>query len=196
MSTRPSAFRGRIDLAPFTSKGARPLLLLLALTAAGCGYSATRLLPAYYQTIYVEAFDNKIPITEEFSERVGYITNIPEIEEKVTRGVIDRFLFDGNLRVTNKPETADLVLTGQLRDFYRQAIRKQDDSTVEEYRLNLTASVTLRDKEGKLLLEEPNLVADSTYFLSGALSKTETASVDELVADFSRRIVEWVIEYW
>ena len=166
------------------------------LCLAGCGYSASRLLPAYYQTIYIEAFDNKIPITEEFSERVGYISNVPQLEENVTQGVIDRFLFDGNLRVTNKPETADLILTGELRDFYRQPIRRQDDSTVEEYRLNLTASMTLRDKQGKLLLEEPNMVADATYFLSGSLSKTETAAVDELITDFSRRVVEWVIEYW
>ncbi len=169
---------------------------LCLLFLAGCGYSASRLLPAYYQTIYVEALDNKIPITEEFSERVGYISNVPQLEEKVTQGVIDRFLFDGNLRVTNKPETADLILTGELRDFHRQPIRRLDNSTVEEYRLNLTASMTLRDKAGKLLLEEPNLVADSTYFLSGSLARTETAAVDDLITDFSRRAVEWVIEYW
>lgn len=174
----------------------RPLLALLALTLAGCGYSASRLLPAQYRTIYVEAFDNKIPITREFDEKAGYITNIPQLEEKTTQGVIDRFLFDGNLRVTNEPATADLLLTGELRDFYRQPLRRTDDSTVEEYRLNLTASVRLRDREGKVILEEPNLVADSTYFLSGALSRTETAAVDDLVTDFSRRVVEWVIEYW
>ena len=171
-------------------------LALCLLLCAGCGYSASRLLPAYYQTIYIEAFDNKIPITQELDERAGYITNIPQLEEKVTQGVIDRFLFDGNLRVTNKPETADLLLTGELRDFYRQPVRRQDDKTVEEYRLNLTASVWLRDKQGKLLLEEPNLVADTTYFLSGSRATTETAAVDDLVTDFSRRVVEWVIEYW
>jgi len=172
------------------------LALLCALSLGGCGYSASRLLPAEYRTIYVEGFDNKIPITREFDERVGYITNIPQLEENVTRGVIDRFLFDGNLRVTNQPAMADLVLTGELRDFYRQPLRRRDDSTVEEYRLNLTASVRLRDREGKTILEEPNLVADSTYFLSGSLARTETAAVDDLVTDFSRRIVEWVIEYW
>ena len=169
---------------------------LLAFSLSGCGYSASRLLPAEYRTIYVEAFDNKIPITQEFDERAGYITNIPQLEEKVTQGVIDRFLFDGNLRVTNKPETADLVLTGELRDFYRQPLRRQADSTIEEYRLNLTAAVRLRDREGKTVLEDPNFVADSTYFLSGALARTETAAVDDLVTDFSRRVVEWVIEYW
>ena len=162
---------------------------------AGCGYTATRILPSYYRTIYVESFQNAIPITQETSER-GFITNYPELEEKVTQGVINRFLFDGNLRIINKPDQADLVLTGKILDFYRQPIRRENDDTVQEYRLNLSASVTLRDKQGKLLLEEPTLVGDTTYSLTGASAKSEVAAVDDLITDFSRRIVEWVIEYW
>ena len=161
-----------------------------------CGYTATRILPTQYRTIYVEPLQNKIPITEEIGERAGFITNFPEIEERVTREVINRFLIDGNLRISNKPAGADLVLTGSLLDFYRQALRRQDDNTVEEYRLNLTVALTLRDKKGKLLLEEPALIGDSTYFVSGPSSKTESVAVDDLVTDFSRRVVEWVIEYW
>ncbi len=161
-----------------------------------CGYTATRILPTQYRTIYVEPLQNKIPITEEIGERAGFITNFPEIEERVTREVINRFLIDGNLRIANKPEGADLALTGSLLDFYRQALRRRDDNTVEEYRLNLTVALTLRDKEGKLLLEEPALIGDSTYFVSGPSTKTESLAVDDLVTDFSRRVVEWVIEYW
>ena len=168
----------------------------MTFSLSGCGYSATRLLPSYYQKIHVEPFKNRIPITQEFSERVGYITNLPQLEEKVTRGVIDRFLFDGNLRVTSKPEEADLILSGELKDFYRQPIRRLNDKTVEEYRLNLTASITLRDKEGKVLLEEQDLVADTTFFAAGAAARGEASAVEELITDFSRRIVEWVIEYW
>lgn len=169
----------------------------LAFCLSSCGYTATRILPAYYRTIYVESFQNRIPIAEEIGERVGFVSNFPEIEERVTKEVINRFLFDGNLRVTNQPDKADLILTGNLMDFYRQALRrKDDDSTVEEYRLNLTASVVLRDKEGKLLLEQSALVGDSTYFVTGSTAKTESAAVNELVTDFSRRVVEWVIEYW
>ncbi len=171
-------------------------LLLCAALLSSCGYTATRLLPSTYRTIYVEPFQNRIPITEEVSERVGFITNVPELEEKVTRGVIDRFLFDGNLRVSNRPEQADLILKGELLDFYRQAVRRLDDETVEEYRLNLSAAVALRNRAGKVLLEDRGLVADTTYFVTGASAKSESAAVDELVTDFSRRIVEWVIEYW
>jgi hypothetical protein len=162
----------------------------------GCGYSASRLLPASYQTIYIEPFQNNIPITQEATERTGFFSNIPRLEETVTRGVIDRFLFDGNLRVVNDPEKADLKLTGSLRDFYRQPLRRQDNDTVEEYRLNLSASVALRDRAGKLLLEEPNLIADVAYFVTGSLAKPESTAVNNLVTDFARRIVEWVIEYW
>ena len=173
------------------------LVTVSCLLLSSCGYTATRILPAYYRTIYVESFQNRIPIAEEIGERVGFVSNFPEIEERVTREVINRFLFDGNLRVTNQPDKADLVLTGNLLDFYRQPLRrKDDDSTVEEYRLNLTASVTLRDRKGKLLLEQPALIGDSTYFVTGPTARTETAAVDELVTDFSRRVVEWVIEYW
>ena len=169
----------------------------LSLLASSCGYTATRILPSYYRTIYVESFQNRIPIAEDISERTGFISNYPEIEERVTKEVINRFLFDGNLRVTNQPDKADLVLTGYLTDFYRQPIRRKDeDATVEEYRLNLTVSVTLRDKTGKTLLEQPALIGDTTYSLVGPTAKTETTAVDELVTDFSRRAVEWVIEYW
>lgn len=171
-------------------------LALLAASLPGCGYTATRMLPANYQTIYIEPIRNKIPITKEVTEKTGFITNFPELEERVTQTVINRFLFDGNLRVTNKPENADLVLNGDLLDFYRQPIRRKEDSTVEEYRLNLSASLTLRNRKGELLLQEPGLVADTTYFVTGPSSKPEATAVEDLVQDFSRRVVEWVIEYW
>ena len=178
---------------------ARPLLLLLlalAVGLSGCGYTATRILPSYYRTIYIEPLQNKIPITKDVSEKIGFVTNYPEIEQKTTQGVIDRFLFDGNLRVINKPEEADLLLTGSIFDFYRQPLRRKEDDTVEEYRLNLSASLTLRDKRGKLLLQEPAMIGDTTYFVTGATARLEASAVDDLVTDFSRRVVEWVIEYW
>ena len=170
--------------------------LIGAFFLAGCGYSMTRLLPTTYRTICIEPFKNEISITEEVSEEYGYQTYLPELEQKVTRGVINRFLFDGNLRVTSKKEEADLVLEGKVLGFVRQPIRRLDDETVEEYRLNLAGGLILRDAHGNIIVEEPNLVGDSTYFLTGASAKSESASVDELITDFSRRVVERVVENW
>lgn len=170
--------------------------VLCSLILTGCGYSTTRLLPANYQKVAIEPLENRIPFTEEVSERAGYQANLPRLEERATRGLIDRFLFDGSLRVATKREEADLILEGALIDFSRQPVRRTDDNTVEEYRLNLVASLTLRDKKGALVWEEPSFIGDTTYFLSGSLAKSETAAVEDLITDFSRRVVERVVEDW
>ena len=172
------------------------MTLGLCLVVAGCGYSATRLLPANYRTIYVEPLTNKIPITDEIREQHGFQTNLTRLEERTTQGIIDRFLFDGNLRVTTNRDKADLVLQGALVDFNRQPVRRLDDGSVEEYRLNLAASLTVRDRQGAIVWEENNLIGDTTYFVSGASAKSETVAVDELITDLARRIVERTIENW
>ena len=191
----PPAVGGKQTCFSLLSILACALFVLSSGLLSGCGYSTARLLPAKYQTIYVEPFQNTIPITQEVNERTGLITNLPQLEEQVTRAVINQFLFDGNLRVTNKPEEADLKITAKLTDFYRQAVRRTDNDNVAEYRLNLSGSLMLRDKEGKLLLND-TIVGDTTYLTGGNPSSAEAAAVDSLVRDFAQRVVEWVIEYW
>lgn len=170
---------------------------LAALLVAGCGYSSRSLLPPHLRRVYVEPFVNRVPITRETSELQRFATSLPRLEEDATNKVINRFIFDGNLRVTPKKEDADLVLTGELVDFHRQALRLADDGTVEEYRLNLVANLAMREtKSGRLRWEEPGFVGDTTYFLSGSQSKTETDAVDALLTDFAKRVVERTIEDW
>lgn len=178
------------------AKVKRTMFIALVCLLAGCGYSTSRLLPAAYRTIYIEPFRNGIQITEETSDRLGLQTTLPEIEETVTREVINQFLTDGNLRVTTQREKADLVLEGELTNFYRQSLRRLPDNTVEEYRLNLSASLKLHDRSGKLVFSEPNLVGDATYFAAGSSAADESSAVTKLVSDFSRRVVERVIEDW
>ncbi len=181
----------------FLSTGLLLAACTLSLLSGGCGYSATRLLPAEYRTIYIEPFENKIAINRDVTGREGFQTNLPLIEEQVTRSVIDRFFFDGNLRVTNKMEQADLIMTGTLRDFFRQQVRRTaNDSTTEEYRLNLVASLSVRKQDGSIIVDEPNLVGDATYFVTGISATSETTAVINLIADFSRRVVERVVENW
>ncbi len=200
-SVRPELVEGRTIRDRFvraSTGSARTVVawILLTLCLTGCGYSTSRLLPVAYRTIYVEPLQNRIPITEEVNERLGYQANLPRLQEDVTRGVIDRFLFDGNLRVTTKREEADLVLDGEIVDFLRQPVRRLDDGSAEEYRLNLTAHLTLRDRKGTLVFEEPGLVGDTTYFVTGSSAVAETVAVGDLITDFSRRVVERVVENW
>ena len=174
----------------------RAAFLCVLAIVAGCGYSTTRLLPTSYRSIYIEPFRNEIQFTREPDERIGLQTTLPELEETVTRELINQFLIDGNLRVTTKREEADLLLEGALVDFFRQPLKRLPDNTIEEFRLNLVASLNLRGRSGKLIFSEPNFVGDTTYLASGVSAVNESAAVPKLVTDFSRRVVERVIEDW
>ena len=171
-------------------------ILLLALVFSGCGYSATRLLPARYQTIYVEPIQNQIKLNQEVSENFSFQTYLPGLEEKIMQGIINRFLFDGNLRVTTKSEQADIILSGEMTEFSRQPLRRSDSNTVDEYRLNLGFYVTARDRDGNYLFKGERIVGDTTYFTTGPSARNESSVVDDMIVDAARRVVERVIENW
>ena len=165
--------------------------------AAGCGYSTQSLLPSNYRKIYIEPLVNRLAITGETTELQRFATSLPRLEEDVTTGIINRFIFDGHLRVTPNKSEADLILTGELTSFYRQALRIDEARSVEEYRLNLVANLTLREaKTGSVVWEEPGFIGDATYFLTGSSASSESSAVQALITDFSRRVVERTIENW
>ncbi len=164
---------------------------------AGCGYSTHSALPAAWRTIYIDPFVNKISLTSETSQLAWFQTSLPRLEEDVTSGVINRFIFDGHLHVTPNRQGANLILTGEVTNFYRQALRVADNGQVEEYRLNLVGHVTLREAEsGTLVWEEPDITRDTTYFLNGNQTQAEAAVITPLITDFARRVVERTIENW
>ncbi|MEK6715440.1 MAG: LptE family protein [Candidatus Omnitrophota bacterium] len=170
----------------------------LVLNLIGCGYTTRSFVNPNIKTIYIEPFANKINITSELSENRKYKTYFPLLEVKITRAVVDRFVFDGNLRI-GKPDTADVILKGELLDYAKDALRysSSDNSTIEEYRLSLTVNISLIDrKENKLLWEEKAFVGDTTYFTSGSSAKSEETALSNALTDLARRIVARTIEEW
>ncbi|MBI3616418.1 MAG: hypothetical protein HY211_07880 [Candidatus Omnitrophica bacterium] len=195
MTVRPST-EPAPDLIGGSGRTATVAVVCFLAVVAGCGYSTTRLLPSNYRAIYIEPFRNGIQFTKEPDERTGLTTTLPALEETVTRELISQFLIDGNLRVTTKREEADLILDGKLLDFFRQALKRLPDNTVEEYRLNLVASLNLRDRSGKLIFSEPSFIGDTTYLAAGSSAVSESSAVTKLMTDFSKRVVERIIEDW
>jgi len=153
-----------------------------------------------YRTIYIPAFVNKIDITREMDVNSKYKIYKPTLETDLTKSVIDKFLFDGNLKPV-KSENADLVLKGELVEFRRDPVREENDS-VQEYRINIVVNLKLWDKKAdKLKWQEDNFTGDSTYFPSGSTLQNVTKLSDDqavaaAVADISRRIVERTVEEW
>ncbi len=167
---------------------------LFAVIIAGCGYTTRSLITSSYKTIYVRPFVNKIDITEETSVARRYQTYHPLLENDITRRLIDRFILDGNLRLA-KEQDADLILSGELIDYRREALRYTgtDNKNVEEYRIDIVVNIKLYDTSNQTTLwKEDNFIGDTTYFTEGS----ESTAIRTAVEDLSRRIVNRVVDVW
>lgn len=168
------------------------VLLLFCSFLSGCGYTTKSTLAGHLQTIHVELFVNEIDYTAESSRKLY----IPLLEVDARNAIVDRFLFDGNLRTADAGQ-GDLVLSGVLKGYDRGVLRFTDDDDIEEYRIHIIVSMTMYDtQEEKVIWTESSFVGEATYFLIGPLAKSEEVAVDEAIEDLARRIVERTIENW
>ncbi len=159
---------------------------------SGCGYTTKSILPKSIKTIYIEPFKNNI----NFTTGTGRNIYLPLLEIDVRNAVIDRFLFDGNLKIA-KPEVANLILKGELNNYERSGLRYTDDDDVEEYRVHITFSFEMYNANNdEVSWTEPGFVGEATYFVSGPLATAEESAIDAAIVDLARRIVERTIEDW
>jgi hypothetical protein len=171
-----------------------PVLFSAVLT--GCGYSTGSLLPPRLRTIYVDNFKNKIDIGKEVTESARYTLYRPGLENEVTDAIVERFVFDGNLKIAPEDE-ADLTLKGNLLDYRQDALRYDGNDNVEEYRIKVTIDMELTDVAGdKLLWAETGFVGESTYKTTGRFAASEDTAREEAIEDLARRVVERTIEDW
>jgi hypothetical protein len=168
----------------------------LLFTLIGCGYTTRSSVKISLRKIYVEPFKNNINYTSEFAEQRKILSYFPLLETNITRSVIDRFLFDGNMKIV-KEENAEVVLKGALIDYVRDPLRYDDNNNVEEYRVNLVISMSLWDKkENKLIWEEPRFIGEATYLTTGSQAKSEASAINDALDDLARRVVERTVEQW
>jgi len=169
----------------------------LLFAISGCGYTTRSLIVNKFKTIYVVPFVNKVDITQEAYSANKYRLYRPTLETDITTGVINKFLWDGNLKPASE-EAADLILKGELVEFRKDPLRySKDNNEVEEYRVNVVVNISLWDrKENKSVWEEKNFTGDTTYFTTGAQAKSEDTAISEAIGDLARRIVERTVEQW
>jgi hypothetical protein len=179
----------------------RKLILLvtsysLLVTIAGCGYTTRSQIVDKFKTIYVAPFVNKIDLAQESHTANKYTVYRPILETDITRSLINKFLFDGNLRLASE-ESADLVLKGELVEFRRDPLRYNNDDDVMEYRINIVVNISLLDKkENEIIWKEDEFTGKTTYFTTGAQAESEDQAINDALGDLSRRIVERTVEQW
>ena len=165
--------------------------LLLVFSAVRCGYTTSSSLGGY-RTIFIEPFKNKIVFTRQNVRDIYF----PLMEVKIRDAVVNRIMFDGHLRM-NHEDSSDLIMKGELVGYDRVALRYTDNNDPLEYRVQIMVNLQLIDqKANQPVWDEPGFVGEATYFVSGPLTKTEQAAVEEATRDLAKRVIERLVENW
>jgi len=161
------------------------VVFLLGVFLSGCArYRVGSTLPAHLKTVHVVTFGNSSPE--------------PGIETDVTNEVTARFRIDGNLRPVSL-EKADAVLEGEIVGWRRAVVlyAGEDKDEVEEYRLYVTAVITLFDRRREqALVSARRVTGETTFVVAGALYDSELAARPAAFRELARRVVDEVTAYW
>lgn len=174
---------------------------LLSAVLTGCGYTTRSMLYGKHKTIYIAPFLNKVDITQEAYSANKYRIYRPMLETDITKKVINRYLFDGNLKPV-KEDQADLALKGELIEYRKDPLSyTSNNENVTEYRINIYVNISLWDKkEDKPLWQENSFNGNYSYFTNfapgNAVKITEDTAVNNAIEDIARRIVERTVEQW
>jgi len=164
-------------------------VILLSVVVFGCGYTNQAILPNGIQSIYVPTFKDELTKETIDTYEAGIAT-------LVTNAVIDRLIFDGNLKVMPQEE-ADATLTGTLRGYDQRSIRFEDRSDVKEYRLFITVDLNLIDnRTGETIWSEKGFTGKSEYNRRGFGATTERTALLSARDDLAKKVVDRIVEDW
>ena len=168
----------------------------LAFLMAGCGYTMKNAVPENIKSIHIAPVKNSIDLTGEISDKDRFKVYRPGLEVELTNAIMNRFIFDGNLKVVAR-EKADAILEARLVDYRRDPLRYSRGDDIQEYRLSVTIEVNVYlAKDQKKLWQSNALTGDTSFFLSGPRALSEDEAVQKAVDDLSRRVVDKTIELW
>ena len=165
----------------------RILAVVLCLAFAGCGYHTAghaNLLPADLHTLAVPAFANQ--------------TQTYRIEQMLTSAVVQEFSTRTAYRVVSSPNSADATLRGTVLSTYTSPLT-YDSKTGRAASILVVVgmNVSLTDKQGKVLYQNPSYTFREQYQVSQELSsffEEDSPAFQRLSRDFARTLVSNVLE--
>jgi outer membrane lipopolysaccharide assembly protein LptE/RlpB len=175
-----------IDLGP---PGFPPLpILVLILLTTGCGYHTAGhalTLPANVQTIAIPAFVNQ--------------TQTYKIEQKLTAAVVREMVTRTHYRIVNEPsDSADATLRGTVVTTTTSPLTYDSQTgRASSALVVVTARVTLTDRQGKILYQNPSYLFREEYQVSRELSsffEEDSPALERLSREFARTLVSNVLE--
>ena len=164
----------------------RAAVAVLVLLNTGCGYHTAgkaNLLPSDLRTLAVPAFVNQ--------------TQTYKIEQLLTAAVVQEFSTRTTYRVVTQPD-ADAVLRGTVLTTSTTPLT-YDSKTgrAASVLVIVSMSVSLKDKQGKVLYQNPSYVFREQYQVSQELSsffEEDSPAFQRLSREFARTLVSNVLE--
>jgi outer membrane lipopolysaccharide assembly protein LptE/RlpB len=159
------------------------LLLALAATVTGCGYSLHGQLPRHIQTVAIPIFVNR--------------TQEPAVESFLTRAIVEAFSTNGRLRVVHADE-ADAILEGEVIGYHVDSIAFDAAANVRLYRLNVTMNLKMRDvRRHTVLFQQASFSEKADFRVLSAVSQTialEETALRQAAVDIGRAVVSLAID--
>lgn len=165
-----------------------PLLAIaLCLAASGCGYHTAGkavLLPTDVRTIAIPGFLNQ--------------TKTYRIEQVLTGAVVHEFTSRTHYHLMNQTGDADAILRGTVTNaVFTPLTYDSQTGRVSSGMVMLTMSVSLLDRQGKVLFSNPNYIFRDQYQISSQISsffEEESPALDRVSRDFARTLVSNILE--
>jgi len=161
--------------------------LAVCAMAGGCGYHTAghaNLLPADLRTIAVPAFVNQ--------------TQTYKIEQRLTGAVAQEFATRTKYRITSNAESSDAVLRGTVLSTYTTPLT-YDSKTgrASSVLVIVNMSVSLTDRQGRVLYQNPSYTFREQYQVSQELSsffEEDSPAFQRLSHEFARTLVSNILE--
>jgi outer membrane lipopolysaccharide assembly protein LptE/RlpB len=163
------------------------LILAVCLGTLGCGYHTAghaNLLPQDLRTIAVPAFVNQ--------------TQTYRVEQMLTAAVVKELSTRTKYHITSDQKSADAVLRGVVLSTYTEPLT-YDTKTgrASTVLVIVSMSVSLKDKQGRVLYENPSYTFREQYQVSEELSsffEEDTPAFQRLSREFARDLISNVLE--
>lgn len=160
---------------------------ILCFSGIGCGYHTAGhadLLPADLHTIAVPAFTNE--------------TQTYKIEQTLTQAVVREFTTRTKYRITSHPDSGDAILHGTVLSAYTTPLTYDTQTgRASTVLVIVTMKVSLTDRQGREIYQNPSYVFREQYQISEDLSsffEEDSPAFQRLSGDFARTLVSNILE--
>ncbi|MGO9126515.1 MAG: LPS assembly lipoprotein LptE [Terriglobales bacterium] len=170
------------------SRALRVSFLALCLATAGCGYHTAgkvATIPESVRTIAVPAFINQ--------------THTYRIEQMLTAAVVREMVLRTHYHIINQSDAdADATLKGTVLSTYTTPMTYDSQTgRAASVLVVISMSVTLKDKQGKVLYQNPSYLFREQYEVSrdpNSFFEEDTPANQRLSRDFAQTLVSNILE--